>query len=323
MQKRRIVLFETGNNPHNPTNSKDIIMTSTALPTMTLQGINAATGKAVTEEVAFKLSSNSLTASCKKVVADAKKHAKSDQKNEDNDVRAIALVSVKVIAELAKAKKIIILDSVRATIYSAAGYDPKSSDIGYRKMANRSKRGIQAAMMAYNSPAHRLDALGNLEAHANQLKSTFVFKDDQGNVINKSCANTLEFNDKAEDFTFVGQSAYDNQMQKLGLAEKKGADKREKAGATGSEVKLSPEEKILHGITACITLTDYIRGMTTAKGNAPKLETLSFEQFELVQAALNLESVVRQAVGLKPDQAFLDIVATKTQAAKETLAEVA
>ena len=83
MQKRRIVLFETGNSPHNPTNSKDIIMTSTALPTMTLQGISATTGAAVSEEVAFKLSSNSLTASCKKVVADAKKHAKSDQKNEE------------------------------------------------------------------------------------------------------------------------------------------------------------------------------------------------------------------------------------------------
>ena len=290
--------------------------------TLTKQGIDAVSGAAVNVEVPFKFVSNSLTASCKKIVADAKKHAKTDQTNEDNDVRSFALVSGKVIKELAKAGKIIILDSVRAAIYSAAGYEPKSTDPEYRKMANRSKRGIQAAMMAYNSPAHQLDALGNLEAHLGQLKSTFVFKDDQGNVINKAAPNTLEYNDKAEDFTFVGQSSYDSQMQKLGLAEKKGADDKGKSGATGSAVKLSPEEKILHGITALETTTDFLLGKTTPKGTAPKLETLSVEQYELLQKAQNFVDAARKSLGLKPDYATRELVVNNRKTAKETLPEV-
>jgi hypothetical protein len=290
--------------------------------TLTKQGIDAVSGETVNVEVPFKFSSKSLTNECKKIVSEAKKHAKQDQDNEDFDVRGFALVSEKVIKELAEAGKIIILDSVRAAIYSAAGYEPKSTDKEYRKMANRSKRGIQAAMMAYNSPAHRLDALGNLEAHLGQLKSTFVFKDDQGNVINKAAPNTLEFNDKAEDFTFVGQSSYDSQMQKLGLAEKKGTDNRNKSGATGSEVKLSPEEKTLHAISANEAVTNYLLGRTTPKGTAPKLETLTVEQYELVQSALNLTDAVRKSLSLKADISFREMVVNNRKTAKETLPEV-
>ena len=177
-------------------------------------------------------------------------------------------------------------------------------------------------MMAYTSPAHQLDALGNLEAHLGALKSTFVFKDDQGNVINKKAPNTLEFNDNAEDFTFVGQSSYDSQMQKLGLAEKKGADDKGKSGATGSAVKLSPEEKILHGITALETTTDFLLGKTTPKGTAPKLETLSVEQYDLLQSAQNLVDAARKSLGLKADIAFREGNIARSKSSLNTISSL-
>tara|TARA_R110000824_G_C15157710_1_gene671614 strand:- start:356 stop:1303 length:948 start_codon:yes stop_codon:yes gene_type:complete len=286
---------------------------------MEKQGIDAV-GAAVNVEVPFKFASSSLTASCQKIVAEARKHAQKDQDNEDYDVRGFALVSEKVIKELAQAGKIIILDSVRAAIYNAAGYETKSSDPEYNKMKNRSKRGIQAAMMAYNSPAHQLDAIGNLEAHTNVLKSTFVFKDDDKNVIDRKCPNTLEFNDKAEDFIFVGQSAYDSQMAKLGLAEKKkGPDSRE-TDKSPTTRKLSTAEKTLHGISALETLTAFLGGKTTAKGSSPSLETLSHNQFELLEQALNVSDAVRRTFGLKADVALRELVAEKRP--DETLPEV-
>ena len=92
-------------------------------------------------------------------------------------------------------------------------------------------------------------------------------------------------------------------------------------GATGSVVAISKAEKIQHGITANEAVTDFLLGKTTAKGNAPKLETLTPEQYELVQSALNLADAVRKSLSHKPDMAFREMVVNNRKNFKEQLPE--
>ena len=92
-------------------------------------------------------------------------------------------------------------------------------------------------------------------------------------------------------------------------------------GATGAVVAISNGEKIQHGITANEAVTDFLLGKTTPKGNAPKLETLTPEQYELVQSALNLADAVRKSLSLKPDMSFREMVVNNRKNFKEQLPE--
>lgn len=171
------------------------------------------------------------TAAIKKVFKDLKAHAIIDEDNQANDVNAFATVALPVIREMSEAGKIIIIDTVRTVMFSAVGYETNTKAKGYRTIINRTQRGIQAAMLVYTAEQnaksnYRLDKNGQLQAFQNELKSTCVYRDDNGGVIDNKADNTLDHNPNAHEWTNVPQGSFSAQMIKCGLAEGKGADER-------------------------------------------------------------------------------------------------
>lgn len=231
------------------------------------------------EEVVF-IPANA--ADIKRTFKNIHKHSVASEKTEAADVKAFALVALPVLEEMAVNGMPIMLDSVRATMFTAAGYvKPDAKAVGYRTLMNRTKLGIQAALLSYHSDKYRLADDGQLEAHNNALNSTFVYRDEDGGVIDPKADNTPEKNPKALDFEPVRQGQFQNQMVKAGLATVKGPDNRQSGDATAAQ---NPDN-----FSGIMSLRDLITGRST--GKVADLKTLTKPELEAVLAAIEIANV--------------------------------
>ena len=243
------------------------------------KGINVV-GETVTEEIAFTLS-DKVAVECEKLIKITVKNAKTDQKNEDTAVSGFALLATEVISELAIAKQIIMIDSIRELIFKAGKLTLTSKDPAYRKVINRSKRGIQCAMLVYkNSDNYRLTTLGDLEATHQMHFSTVILRDDENNIVDAKAQNTLTNN--PEDFGTwlkVQQPALDSHMVKNNLQSVKGADNRKSSGNATSVQ--DPSNMTMKG------LGDFVSGKTT-NGKTASADSLSQAQLLILADTLHI-----------------------------------
>ena len=208
-------------------------------------------------------------------------------------------------------------------IYLAGGVKAmKKSEPGYKTFTRRINAGIQSALTAELSEAHRLapttvkDDAGNivihkneLEAQQNQLIKTFVLRDDDGGIIDPKCPNTPDRNVNALDWTRVnGAGQIASQAEKVGAKESVNRGPKE----PGSNDAVADQGN--QGHESFLALRDLITGKST--GRVASIANLNKVEKQVVLAAIEIAKVAHtQALAAEYDNAADFVMAELKDAA--------
>ncbi len=212
---------------------------------------------------------------------------------------------------------------VQNMVYLAGGITVmKTSEPGYKTFMRRINAGIQSALTAELSEAHRLAPedvkdddgkvvvfANELQAHENQLIETFVLRDSDGGVIDAKCPNTPERNATALDWTRVpGSGSIAKQ------AEKVGAKERANRGTKEATSKDALADQGSGGYETFLALRDLITGKST--GRQANIANLNKAEKQVVLAAIEIAKVAHtQALAAEYDNAADFVMAELKDAA--------
>ena len=235
------------------------------------------------------------------------------------DVASIALLALPAIEEFREDLGAIPSpQQVKNMLEFAGGVSTlKSDEPGYKTFMRRFNAGVQSALTAHLSDAHRLAPdnikkngdkvangekvslrdlaviIGELEAHQNQLVPTFNWvvtnEDGKRAVIDPKAENTLEKNPHAEDWTLVrGVKSIATQAEKVGAkdATKKGPDKRNNSNPAKDQ---NPD------LIDVFTLRDFVTGRST--GTPANVENLRKDELRVVLASLEISEATVSKCG--------------------------
>lgn len=221
------------------------------------------------------------------------------------DIAAVAMLALPIIEHCVENKLPYDQSAVESIMLKAAGRENmKSSEPGYQTFRRRLVQGVTNAQLAHFSPAHQLapEAVphetlkddftvveGELQCHLNQLKSTFVFKADDGSVIDKQKPNTLEFNPDAEDWTTCPNQSANAHAVKLNIRKSKGADQN--SGGKGGKSGDATDQQNPETLGTFMALSEFITGKST--GTVANISRLSKPELQAVLAAIEIANIAQ------------------------------